>query len=95
MTDNALARAGLAAALAFLAGSALASSHLHNALTSEGADNRGFDRPVQENPSGVSGAQADPHAVPGLGNPSTGHGGEPTGTPAVNLDLVPIRSGKE
>jgi hypothetical protein len=68
---------------------ALASDHLFNAATSEGADNRGFANPVGANPSDTSGAQAQPGTVPGEGDPKAG---EDIGTPAVNLTLVNTRS---
>ncbi len=61
---------------------ALASDHVFNAANSEGADNRGFANPVAANPSGTSGAQAQPGTVPGEGNPNAG---QDTTTPAVDL----------
>ena len=67
-----------------------ASDHLFNAAHSEGVDNRGFINPVANNPSGTSGAMALPGTVPGEGDPKVG---ADIGTPAVDLGLVPVRSG--
>ncbi len=67
-----------------------ASDHLFNAATSNGAGERGFANPVAANPSGTSGANAQPATVPGEGNPKAG--GE-QGTPSVDLGLVSTRSG--
>jgi hypothetical protein len=60
---------------------ALADDHLADASSSQGVDHRGFTNPVALNPSGTSGAAAQPGTVPGLGNPSSGHD---TGTPAFD-----------
>jgi hypothetical protein len=76
--------------LALSAGPVLASDHLFNGATSPGASVRGFANPVAANPSGVAGAKAMPGTVPGEGNPNAG--GE-LGTPAVDLELVYVRSG--
>jgi hypothetical protein len=46
--------------------------------------------PVAQNPSGVSGNAAQPGTVPGAGDPKVG---VDTGTPAVDLSLVSVRSG--
>jgi len=78
---------GLAAAALALgavtagAGVATADDHLFDAAHSSGVDNRGFVNPVAANPSGVSGAAAQPGTVPGLGNPNAG--GD-TGTPSFD-----------
>jgi hypothetical protein len=69
---------------------ALASDHLANAASSEGADNRGFANPVAGNPSDPSGAAAQPGTVPGEGDPKAGNDRT---TPAVDLSLVNTRSG--
>ncbi len=63
---------------------ALASDHLANAR-----DAAGFN-PVTQNPSGTSGAKAQPGTVPGEGNPNAG---QDEGTPAVDLGFVDDRSG--
>src|SRR3989304_4032862 len=68
-----------------LAPVALASDHLFDAATSPGAFVRGFTVPVTLNPSGTSGAAAQPGTVPGEGNPNSG--GD-LGTPSVNCDLL-------
>jgi len=60
---------------------ALADDHLANAATSHGTDERGFANPVAANPSGASGAAAQPGTVPGLGDPASG---QDTGTPAYD-----------
>ena len=67
-----------------------ASDHLFNAANSEGADNRDFGNPVAGNPSGTSGAMASPGTVPGEGDPKVG---DDRGTPAVDLNLILVRSG--
>jgi hypothetical protein len=54
------------------AGAASADDHLFDAAHSSGVDERGFTNPVAGNPSGTSGAAAQPGTVPGLGNPNTG-----------------------
>jgi len=76
--------------LAVFVAPALASDHLFNAANAPGASIRGFTNPVAANPSGVSGANAMPATVPGEGDPKVG---ADRGTPAVNLDLVSVRSG--
>ena len=63
---------------------ALASDHLLNAKAATGIN------PVTDNPSGTSGAKAQPDTVPGEGNPNFGND---RGTPAVDLDEVNVRSG--
>lgn len=75
-----------------IAGPALASDHLSHAGNAPGAGNRGFDNPVTDNPSGVSGEKADPASVPGEGDPNDGNA---TGTPSVNLDLIGQGSGQD
>ncbi len=60
---------------------AQADDHLFSAAHSQGVDDRGFANPVAGNPSGVSGAAAQPGTVPGLGDPKVG---EDTGTPAFS-----------
>ncbi len=79
-------RTGALVALASVAvlatgGLAAADDHLAGAATSPGADVRGFANPVAANPSGTSGAAAQPGTVPGLGNPSAG---ADQGTPAFD-----------
>ena len=69
---------------------AFASDHLFNAAHSQGVDARGFANPVVGNPSGTSGAAAQPTTVPGEGNPNAG---ADKGTPAADLDAVFTRSG--
>lgn len=69
---------------------AVASDHLFHAANAPGAAVRGFVNPVANNPSGTSGAMAMPGTVPGEGDPKVG---VDLGTPAVNLDLVNVRSG--
>lgn len=64
---------------------ASASDHLFNAATAAGNDNRGFGNPVAQNPSGVSGPNAQPGTVPGEGNPNAG---QDRGTPSVNPALL-------
>lgn len=54
------------------AGAAAADDHLFDAAHSNGVDERGFVNPVAGNPSGTSGAAAQPGTVPGLGNPNSG-----------------------
>jgi hypothetical protein len=87
MLDTRNAARGLAAAVVALgaitagAGVAIADDHLFDAAHSSGVDNRGFANPVAGNPSGVSGAAAQPGTVPGLGNPNSG---SDTGTPAFD-----------
>ncbi len=78
-------------ALAALAPAALASDHLFNATNAPGASSRGFANPVATNPSGTSGAASRPATVPGEGNPNAG---QETGTPSVDLTLVPVRAGR-
>ena len=81
---------GLAAGLAVMAfgGAAFADDHLANAATSKGADTRGFNNPVAGNPSGRSGAQAQPGSVPGLGDPKSG---ADTGTPSFDAEALSER----
>ncbi len=67
---------------------AQADDHLFNGATSPGAAVRGFTNPVALNPSGTSGAAAQPATVPGLGDPKAG---EDQGTPAVNLNTLCVR----
>ncbi|MDH4060828.1 MAG: hypothetical protein OEU94_08450 [Aquincola sp.] len=74
-----------ATGLMLLGGSALASDHLFNAATAPGNDERGFNNPVAQNPSGVSGPKAQPATVPGEGNPNAG---QDRGTPSVNPALL-------
>ena len=69
---------------------AFAHDHLFNASNAPGTASRGFVNPVAGNPSGVSGAAARPATVPGAGDPKVG---VDQGTPAVDLSLVPVRSG--
>ena len=69
---------------------ALAHDHLFNAAHAPGVTSRGFINPVAQNPSGVSGSEAQPGTVPGAGDPKVG---VDTGTPAVDLTLVSTRSG--
>jgi hypothetical protein len=76
--------------LGVLAAPALAHDHLFNAAHAPGVADRGFANPVAGNPSGVSGAAAQPATVPGAGDPKMG---VDTGTPAVDLSLVNARSG--
>ncbi len=75
------------ASLAVLAtgGLAFADDHLANGATSPGAEARGFTNPVAFNPSGTSGAAAQPGTVPGLGNPSAG---ADLGTPAFDCQSL-------
>lgn len=75
--------------LGVLAAPVMASDHLFNAANAPGATMRGFTNPVGANPSGTSGAMAMPATVPGEGDPKVG--GDQT-TPAVDLDLVNVRS---
>jgi len=77
-------------ALTVLALPAVASAddHLFNGATSPGATHRGFTNPVAANPSGVSGAAAQPGTVPGLGNPNAGH---EQGTPSFDPDVLAQR----
>jgi hypothetical protein len=77
-------------ALGVLAAPALAHDHLFNAAHAPGVADRGFVNPVAGNPSGVSGAASRPATVPGSGDPKVGID---TGTPAVDLSLVNVRSG--
>jgi len=69
-------------------GLAFADDHLANGATSPGAEVRGFTNPVALNPSGTSGAAAQPGTVPGLGNPSAG--GD-LGTPAFDCQSLQER----
>jgi hypothetical protein len=81
----ALASLGLAAV------PASANDHLSHSTENSGAVQRGFTNPVAGNPSGTSGAAADPTTVPGAGDPNDGH---ELGTPSVDLSLVCVRSGR-
>ena len=63
------------------AGAAAADDHLFDAAHSSGVAQRGFVNPVANNPSGTSGAAAQPGTVPGLGNPSSG---SDLGTPSFD-----------
>jgi len=76
------------AAMAFAAAGASAHDHLADGATAPGADNRGFANPVAANPSGTSGAAAQPATVPGLGNPNSGHD---LGTPSFDPDALQDR----
>lgn len=76
------------AAVGIPAGAAAAHDHLFDAATSNGADNRGFANPVAGNPSGVSGAAAQPGTVPGLGSPNSGR---ETGTPSFDCAVLQVR----
>lgn len=67
---------------------AMAHDHLFNGATSNGADNRGFTNPVAGNPSGVSGAMAQPGTVPGLGNPNAG---QDMGAPSFDCEVLQMR----
>jgi hypothetical protein len=67
------------------AGTAMADDHLFNAASSQGVEQRGFANPVAENPSGTSGAAAQPGTVPGLGDPKSG---TDTGTPAFDAESL-------
>lgn len=73
-----------------IAPAASASDHLFNAANAPGAEHRGFANPVALNPSGHSGAMAMPGTVPGEGDPKVG---QDQTRPAVDLSLVPLRSG--
>lgn len=92
-TSRSLARLATAAAASVAvlvsAGSmASADDHLFNGATSPGADHRGFVNPVAHNPSGTSGATAQPGTVPGLGNPNAGFD---QGTPAFSCSTLQMR----
>ena len=63
---------------------AVASDHLANAIDATGIN------PVAQNPSGTSGAKAQPGTVPGEGDPKAG---ADQGTPAADLNEVEDRSG--
>lgn len=80
----------VAAALALPALPAAASDHLSHSTDSPGAVERDFTNPVAANPSGTSGAAAQPTTVPGEGDPNAG---QDLGTPSVDLGQVCIRSG--
>lgn len=80
----------VAVIIGMLVAPATASDHLFNAAHAPGAAMRGFANPVAGNPSGTSGPRAMPATVPGEGDPKAG---ADTGTPAVSLDLVSVRSG--
>ena len=84
-----LAAAGLAlGAVTVGAGSAAADDHLFDAAHSQGVEARGFANPVAQNPSGTSGAAAQPGTVPGLGNPNAG---ADQGTPAFDCSSLTER----
>ncbi len=90
-----LKRAGIVLGVCLLivaasAAPAFAHDHLFNAAHAPGAEVRGFANPVAGNPSGMSGAAAEPATVPGGGDPKVGVS---IGTPSVDLSLVPERSG--
>ena len=61
-----------------------------HAVAGQGSQ-RDFLNPVGGNPSGTSGAAAQPATVPGEGNPNAG---EEQSTPAVDLSKVSARSGE-
>lgn len=88
-----VAAAAVVASLGALAVPASASDHLFNAVNSAGATHRDFENPVAGNPSGTSGAAAQPGTVPGEGDPKDGFDTEGTGTPAVDHSLICVRSG--
>ncbi|MBE9553893.1 MAG: hypothetical protein IMF05_10565 [Proteobacteria bacterium] len=69
-------------------GAAFADDHLFSAATSEGAGTRDFNNPVAGNPSGTSGAQAQPGSVPGLCDPKAG---ADTGTPSFSAETLSDR----
>jgi hypothetical protein len=81
---------GAAAAVMLWAVPALASDHLADATNAPGAGQRDFANPVAQNPSGTSGAAAQPATVPGEGNPNAG---ADQSIPAVDLSEVSVRSG--
>jgi hypothetical protein len=81
---------GAATAVMLWAVPALASDHLADATNAPGAGHRNFANPVALNPSGTSGAAAQPTTVPGEGNPNAG---VDQSTPAVDLAEVEARSG--
>lgn len=84
-----LAAAALAAgAVTAGAGVATADDHLFDAAHSNGVDERGFANPVAQNPSGTSGAAAQPGTVPGLGNPNAG---ADQGTPSFDCSSLAER----
>jgi hypothetical protein len=90
MVFSRVIRSGAVVAVASLSviatsGLAFADDHLANGATSPGAAVRGFTNPVAFNPSGTSGAAAQPGTVPGLGNPSAG--GD-LGTPAFDCQSL-------
>jgi hypothetical protein len=78
------------AAVMLCAVPAFASDHLADASNAPGAGQREFENPVGQNPSGTSGAAAQPTTVPGEGNPNAG---DDQSTPAVDLSQVNARSG--
>lgn len=69
-------------------GTAAADDHLFNGATSNGSAQRGFANPVAGNPSGTSGAAAQPGTVPGLGDPKAG---EDQGTPSFSCEALQER----
>ena len=80
-----LAATAATAVLLVPASAAQADDHLANASTSSGVAARGFANPVAMNPSGVSGAAAQPATVPGLGSPNAGLD---TGTPSFSSEAL-------
>jgi hypothetical protein len=83
-----VASCSLAAAVVVTGGGmAMAHDHLADAATSTSVDDRGFANPVAGNPSGVSGAAAQPGTVPGLGNPN---GGRESGTLAFDCSVLEL-----
>jgi hypothetical protein len=79
---------GTTAAVMLWAAPAFANDHLADA--NNAPSQRDFVNPVTANPSGTSGAAAQPGTVPGQGDPNAG---EDTSTPAVDLSDVFLRSG--
>ena len=74
-----------ALALLLTGPAAIAGDHLANGTSAPGADSRDFGNPVAANPSGRSGAAAQPATVPGEGNPNAGADQR---LPSVNPDLL-------
>jgi hypothetical protein len=79
---------GTTAAVMLWAVPAFANDHLADA--NNAPSQRDFVNPVTENPSGTSGAAAQPGTVPGQGDPNAG---QDQFTPAVDLSDVILRSG--
>jgi hypothetical protein len=89
MAIGILATAALATGISLVgASSASAHDHLFGGAHSAGVDARGFVNPVGANPSGTSGAAAQPGTVPGLGSPDSGTA---TGTPSFDCDILIVR----